>query len=58
MRREIYKPSFAQNKDQDVPDFGEFASDELRQPEIRRLSSDLVGSEAFQGLRKNALRRA
>lgn len=58
MRKEIYKPVIAQDKDRDVPEFGGFAPHELRQPEIRRLSSDLVGSEAFQGLRKNALRRA
>ncbi len=58
MERDIYKPSIAQDKDQDVPKFGDFAAHELRQPEARRLSSDLFGNEAVQGLKQSALQRA
>lgn len=58
MPKEIYKPAIAQDKDQDVPEFGGFAQHELRQPEIRGISPDLFGSEALGGLRQNALQRA
>ena len=58
MERDIYKPSIAQDKDQDVPEFGRFAPHELRLPETRRLSPDLFGAEALQGLKQSAVRRA
>lgn len=58
MERDIYKPSIAQDKDQDVPEFGGFAPHELRQPEIRRLSPDLFGNEAVRCLRQSGLQRA
>lgn len=57
MRKEIYKPAIAQDKDRDVPEFGGFAPHELRQPEIRGISPDLFGGEALRVLRRNALRR-
>lgn len=57
MERIIYKPEIAQDKDQDVPEFGGYAPYELRQPESREPQSDQVGSNALESLRSNALGR-
>lgn len=58
MLGEIYKPANPENIDKDVLEFGGFTPYELRQPEARRLSPDLFGAKALQGLKHSAVQRA
>lgn len=58
MKPEIFKSVRAQNKDQDVPEFGNYSPGELRPPEVRKQRRDLAESEAGQGLYRSAVSRA
>lgn len=58
MERIIFKPEVANDIDQDVPEFGGYSSDELKQPELRSVQADSFGDDARVGLRESALKRA
>jgi hypothetical protein len=58
MKTEIYKSLIAQNRDIDVPEFGEYSSEELRHPQDRRQFPDLFYEEARERLYRSAVERA
>ena len=58
MERFIYSPDVAQNKDQDVPEFGGYSSCELAYPLLREIRPDLYNHETYRGLENSAVERA